>query len=279
LLRGGFFFLGIWANAERNRKLHTELNRLVIARLALALPPHADSPAQYRYGLGAFARVYYAFEAVWLAQLEQLPPSTAPAEMASAAPAATETAAVSATTTTTDKASSSSSKDQVGARDEAHDRDGNNEEDGGSDSGSDSGPHPPSTLERVFGLFSLLGLTNNNNNNNNKAKPAMPTTEPQQAQKRDAHRTEFPPAAGGFADADGNCCCDVCVSQPLSSSSPPPRPPPPPPHVGRCCKRSACLTFFAPHPWKTTLRILTQSTPLLERVVGLTGVRWPMAQV
>jgi len=48
------------------RSLHTELNRLIIARLPLALPPHTTTPLLYSIGISAFAQVYTAFESAWL---------------------------------------------------------------------------------------------------------------------------------------------------------------------------------------------------------------------
>lgn len=47
------------------RKQHTELNRLIVERLALSLPPNAIDPAILGQGLTVFARIYYTFEAAW----------------------------------------------------------------------------------------------------------------------------------------------------------------------------------------------------------------------
>ncbi|KAL0253141.1 hypothetical protein SLS55_010593 [Diplodia seriata] len=47
------------------RTLHTKLNRLITARLPLALPPHANSPRLYAFGLLHFAHVYLTFESAW----------------------------------------------------------------------------------------------------------------------------------------------------------------------------------------------------------------------
>ncbi|GAB7331162.1 hypothetical protein MBLNU13_g02638t1 [Cladosporium sp. NU13] len=44
------------------RKQHTELNRLIIDRIPLALPPTTRSPKVYALGLAAFAQIYLAFE-------------------------------------------------------------------------------------------------------------------------------------------------------------------------------------------------------------------------
>ena len=47
------------------RKQHTELNRFIISRLPLALPPTAKTPAVYSLGLSAFAQIFFAFEAAF----------------------------------------------------------------------------------------------------------------------------------------------------------------------------------------------------------------------
>lgn len=55
-------------SAEINRatrKHHTELNRLIIERLPLALPPHATQPDVLGQGLASFAHIFFAFEQVW----------------------------------------------------------------------------------------------------------------------------------------------------------------------------------------------------------------------
>ena len=44
------------------RKQHTELNRLIIDRIPLALPPTTRTPKVYALGLAAFAQIYLAFE-------------------------------------------------------------------------------------------------------------------------------------------------------------------------------------------------------------------------
>ena len=48
-----------------DRELHTSLNRLILHRLPLALPPHTDDPALYATGLLHFARIYTTFESAW----------------------------------------------------------------------------------------------------------------------------------------------------------------------------------------------------------------------
>lgn len=42
--------------------MHTELNKLITARLPLALPPHAENPALYTLGIETFSSIYIAFE-------------------------------------------------------------------------------------------------------------------------------------------------------------------------------------------------------------------------
>ncbi|QIW94958.1 hypothetical protein AMS68_000476 [Peltaster fructicola] len=49
------------------RKLHTELNKLIIDRLPLALPPDTQSPARYATGLSRFAAIFVAFEEEFIA--------------------------------------------------------------------------------------------------------------------------------------------------------------------------------------------------------------------
>ncbi|KAK3697844.1 hypothetical protein LTR37_017235 [Vermiconidia calcicola] len=47
------------------RKQHTLLNRLIIDRLPLALPPYASDPALLGQGLAAFSRIFLVFEEAW----------------------------------------------------------------------------------------------------------------------------------------------------------------------------------------------------------------------
>lgn len=47
------------------RSCHTALNRLIISRLPLCLPPHAANPAIYAEGIAAFSRIYLLFEQAW----------------------------------------------------------------------------------------------------------------------------------------------------------------------------------------------------------------------
>ncbi|SMQ47862.1 unnamed protein product [Zymoseptoria tritici ST99CH_3D7] len=44
------------------RSQHIELNRLLINRLSLALPPHSSTPLLYGKGLVPFARIFLFFE-------------------------------------------------------------------------------------------------------------------------------------------------------------------------------------------------------------------------
>ncbi|KAI1192008.1 hypothetical protein F5B17DRAFT_426036 [Nemania serpens] len=59
------------------RLVHTKLNKLVISRLRLALPPQADDASQYVSGLLHVAPIYITFESLWRAALEPLVPSEA----------------------------------------------------------------------------------------------------------------------------------------------------------------------------------------------------------
>ncbi|KAI1367527.1 hypothetical protein F5Y08DRAFT_298177 [Xylaria arbuscula] len=47
------------------RSVHTRLNKLVVSRLPLAQPPHADDASQYVSGLLHIAPIYMAFETQW----------------------------------------------------------------------------------------------------------------------------------------------------------------------------------------------------------------------
>jgi len=47
------------------RSVHTKLNRLIILRLPMALPPIADNPFAYVSGLIHVAPIYIAFESLW----------------------------------------------------------------------------------------------------------------------------------------------------------------------------------------------------------------------
>ena len=47
------------------RKQHIKLNRLIVDRLPIALPPNQPDPRLIGEGLAAFACIYYTFEAVW----------------------------------------------------------------------------------------------------------------------------------------------------------------------------------------------------------------------
>ena len=47
------------------RSVHTKLNKLVVSRLPLAQPPHADDASQYVSGLLHIAPIYIAFETQW----------------------------------------------------------------------------------------------------------------------------------------------------------------------------------------------------------------------
>ncbi|KAI9715812.1 MAG: heme oxygenase [Chrysothrix sp. TS-e1954] len=58
--------LSLEINAQ-TRQLHHTLNRLIIARLPLAIPPHATSPLPFEIGLIAFASLYTNAEAAFAA--------------------------------------------------------------------------------------------------------------------------------------------------------------------------------------------------------------------
>ncbi|KAI2629135.1 heme oxygenase-like protein [Hypomontagnella submonticulosa] len=47
------------------RSLHTKLNKLIIGRLRLALPPQADDCSPYVHGMIHIASIYDAFESLW----------------------------------------------------------------------------------------------------------------------------------------------------------------------------------------------------------------------
>ncbi|KAI9716329.1 MAG: hypothetical protein M1812_005394 [Candelaria pacifica] len=47
------------------RQIHSHLNRLIIARIPLALPPYGNTPRNYTKGLLHFAQIYLNFEALW----------------------------------------------------------------------------------------------------------------------------------------------------------------------------------------------------------------------
>ncbi|MCJ1391584.1 heme oxygenase [Xylographa bjoerkii] len=47
------------------RSIHTHLNRLILARLPLALPPKSQSPDIYATGLQRIAPIYLSFESLW----------------------------------------------------------------------------------------------------------------------------------------------------------------------------------------------------------------------
>lgn len=47
------------------------MNKLIIARLPLALPPYAQDPQSYARGVHAFAQIYHAFEESWHGLIDQ----------------------------------------------------------------------------------------------------------------------------------------------------------------------------------------------------------------
>ncbi|KAF9739044.1 hypothetical protein PMIN06_005292 [Paraphaeosphaeria minitans] len=61
------------------RTLHTELNRLITARIPFAIPPLASDPKLYTTGLLHFAHIFLTFESLW----NHLLPTNAPGTAAS----------------------------------------------------------------------------------------------------------------------------------------------------------------------------------------------------
>jgi heme oxygenase len=57
------------------RPVHTKLNKLIIYRLPLAIPPHADEPSNYVSGLLHVTPVYNTFESLWRGILESPSPT------------------------------------------------------------------------------------------------------------------------------------------------------------------------------------------------------------
>ncbi|OLN84436.1 Heme-binding protein HMX1 [Colletotrichum chlorophyti] len=56
--------------AAATRSVHAKLNKLIIARLPLAIPPHASDPSIYVSGLLHIAPIYITFESLWKAIVE-----------------------------------------------------------------------------------------------------------------------------------------------------------------------------------------------------------------
>ena len=52
------------------RSVHAKLNKLILLRLPLAVPPHSPTPSTYVTGLLHFAPIYIAFERLWQSTLE-----------------------------------------------------------------------------------------------------------------------------------------------------------------------------------------------------------------
>ncbi|KAE9373517.1 heme oxygenase-like protein [Stipitochalara longipes BDJ] len=52
------------------RSVHSQLNRLILVRLPLALPPYTSSPSTYATGLLHVAPIYITFESLWQAILD-----------------------------------------------------------------------------------------------------------------------------------------------------------------------------------------------------------------
>ncbi|XDG01796.1 hypothetical protein ABKA04_001411 [Annulohypoxylon sp. FPYF3050] len=58
------------------RPVHTRLNKLIVLRLRLALPPHADDASNYVQGLLHITPIYMSFESLWQEILSTSPTST-----------------------------------------------------------------------------------------------------------------------------------------------------------------------------------------------------------
>ncbi|KAJ9157068.1 Heme oxygenase-like protein [Coniochaeta hoffmannii] len=61
-------FLGDAINIA-TRSVHTRLNKLILLRLPLAIPPRADGPSAYTQGILHIAPLYISFESLWHAAL------------------------------------------------------------------------------------------------------------------------------------------------------------------------------------------------------------------
>ncbi|KAF1918549.1 hypothetical protein BDU57DRAFT_515402 [Ampelomyces quisqualis] len=74
------------------RNLHTTLNRLIMSRLPLALPPHAADASLYTTGFLHFAHVFLTFESLWADLLRhhgtqtRSTPNTSPPDLTPAPP-------------------------------------------------------------------------------------------------------------------------------------------------------------------------------------------------
>ncbi|KAK2028535.1 heme oxygenase-like protein [Colletotrichum zoysiae] len=66
--------------AAATRSAHAKLNKLIIARLPLAIPPHADDPSIYVSGLLHIAPIYATFESLWKTIVEPPLPAVGGAE-------------------------------------------------------------------------------------------------------------------------------------------------------------------------------------------------------
>lgn len=54
------------------RPYHTSLNRLIISRLPLCLPPLAQDASGYLCGIRAFAEIYFTFESQWISLISSV---------------------------------------------------------------------------------------------------------------------------------------------------------------------------------------------------------------
>ncbi|GKT49269.1 uncharacterized protein ColSpa_09450 [Colletotrichum spaethianum] len=63
--------------AAATRSVHAKLNKLIVARLPLAIPPHAADPSVYVSGLLHIAPIYATFESLWKTLVESPLPTVA----------------------------------------------------------------------------------------------------------------------------------------------------------------------------------------------------------
>ncbi|KZL81993.1 hypothetical protein CI238_06149 [Colletotrichum incanum] len=66
--------------AAATRSVHAKLNKLIIARLPLVIPPHAADPSLYVSGLLHIAPIYATFESLWKTIAEPLRPTVVGAQ-------------------------------------------------------------------------------------------------------------------------------------------------------------------------------------------------------
>ncbi|KAI1767494.1 hypothetical protein GGR53DRAFT_526729 [Hypoxylon sp. FL1150] len=119
------------------RSVHTKLNKLIIMRLRLALPPQADDASNYVQGLLHITPIYSTFESLWQAILDADPVDTPRGEPPSPPPSPSAAGKKSLS----DKPSEDKDKDK--------DKDKDTSEDSDSDS-------PPTACSRIHLLLFQL---------------------------------------------------------------------------------------------------------------------------